>query len=156
MKETFNHIYILENQTNPFKALKDIFAKYQIVFNNDLITYNNYGKPYYEGIFFSIADDTNILVIAISNQECGVDVLNINRTPQAKKVLKKYFSFKNDLYYTKQWTKIECFAKFIGTGIKKELLSFNPKCLFSKQIKKQFYISYMSNNITSEIELFYK
>ncbi len=103
------------------KILKENYDidKYELI-------YNEYGKPFLKdnNLFFNISHDNNLMVIAISDKNIGIDIeyLTYNRF-----VLKKCFNEKeqhkvNDKVnkekeFTKIWVMKEAYVKMKGTGI---------------------------------------
>ena len=103
------------------KILKENYNidKYELI-------YNEYGKPFLKdnNLFFNISHDNNLVVIAISDKNIGIDIeyLTYNRF-----VLKKSFNEKeqhkvNDKVnkekeFTKIWVMKEAYVKMKGTGI---------------------------------------
>lgn len=103
------------------KILKENYNidKYELI-------YNEYGKPFLKDnkLFFNISHDNNLVVIAISDKNIGIDIeyLTYNRF-----VLKKCFNEKeqhkvNDKVnkekeFTKIWVMKEAYVKMKGTGI---------------------------------------
>lgn len=103
------------------KILKENYNidKYELI-------YNEYGKPFLKDnkLFFNISHDNNLMVIAISDKNIGIDIeyLTYNRF-----VLKKCFNEKeqhkvNDKVnkekeFTKIWVMKEAYVKMKGTGI---------------------------------------
>lgn len=103
------------------KILKENYNidKYELI-------YNEYGKPFLKdnNLFFNISHDNNLVVIAISDKNIGIDIeyLTYNRF-----VLKKCFNEKeqhkvNDKVnkekeFTKIWVMKEAYVKMKGTGI---------------------------------------
>lgn len=103
------------------KILKENYniGKYELI-------YNEYGKPFLKdnNLFFNISHDNNLVIIAISDKNIGIDIeyLTYNRF-----VLKKIFNEKeqhqvNDKVnkekeFTKIWVMKEAYVKMKGTGI---------------------------------------
>lgn len=74
------------------------------------------GKPYIEGVNFSLAHAGNIAVCAVSDTELGVDIERTDRKNQG--VAEKYFTNeekKHDFSYI--WTRKEAAVKADGGGI---------------------------------------
>ena len=103
------------------KILKENYNidKYELI-------YNEYGKPFLKDnkLFFNISHDNNLMVIAISDKNIGIDIeyLTYNRF-----VLKKCFNEKEqhkvnnkvnkEKEFTKIWVMKEAYVKMKGTGI---------------------------------------
>ncbi len=124
-------------------------------------TYTEYGKPYlinHKGLFFNYSHTDDLIVVAISNNEVGVDVEYID--PNNRKLLKKILSkdelklmCEGDVFYnnaTLCWTIKESYLKQIGYG----LLSPMNRITIKNTQEDNFYIineshirTYCINNI---------
>lgn len=120
-------LYIEENISSQdflSKILKEDYNidKYELI-------YNEYGKPFLKdnNLFFNISHDNNLVVIAISDKNIGIDIeyLSYNRF-----VLKKCFNKKEqhkvsksnkEKEFTKIWVMKEAYVKMKGTGIISDL-----------------------------------
>lgn len=89
-------------------------------------SYNKYGKPYILGEkHFSISHTKTALVIAISDNEIGIDIQEISKPSERliKKVLNEsemqqvQKSTSPSKEFTKLWTKKESYVKYNGTSI---------------------------------------
>lgn len=120
--------------------------------SDDEIKYNEHGKPYFEhgdselehggrnfehGLHFSISHSENIAVLAVSNDEIGVDIEKL-RAPNPA-VIRRCFTEEEALRaqtsaesFTRLWTEKEAVLKLLGTGF-----SLSPKsfCLAPRQEK---------------------
>ncbi len=101
-------------------------------------SYNEYGKPYLKNkisdeLHFSVSHSGDIIVVATSNCEIGVDVEKINHLREKFPLRyfteneKKYFESADDKVVTfyEIFTKKEAFAKKIGKGFKLDFKSFD-------------------------------
>lgn len=171
-------IYIIDLKKLNIKSKKDIkalytsclksmlFKDYNILINDDSINKDEYNKPYInDDIYFNISHSNNLLVIAISKYNCGVDVemivhdekhlklcdkiLSINEKKEYEKMTDKYD------YLFRKWTEKEAYFKCKGKGIiysqlKKEV---NEKNKFVKKInyENDYYLSlYLDTEIIKE------
>ena len=58
---------------------------------NEKLTYNQYGKPYVEGgLYFNVSHCANYVVLAISEQEVGIDIEGIKEKDMSS--LKRIFN----------------------------------------------------------------
>ena len=86
------------------------------------LTYNEYGKPYAKnGVFFSISHSSNIVALATSDYEVGLDV---------EAILKKDLSFLANIFHDNElkgasledtyvlWCNKESLSKCIGRGLR--------------------------------------
>lgn len=91
------------------RALKDLGI--EIIKPLEYEYYN--GKPYLKEkyAFYNISHTDDLIVLAISDQEVGIDIEKTNRR---SKINKK----NNDPNYLKTWTIKEAGVKYLGTGIK--------------------------------------
>ncbi len=100
---------------------------------------NDYGKPYVDDVYFSISYSEPYVIVAISDEEIGVDIEVIDELTYDD--VKPFLNKKEKIsitpessveeYYT-IWTKKEAVLKLIGTGFQKEPDSVNVN---SSQIK---------------------
>jgi len=90
------------------------------------LIYGEKNKPYlvYNNVFFNISHSGEYVVLAISSNECGVDIEKIENYNE--KVAERYFTAdeyqhlkkinQNDLFY-RMWTAKEAIMKAVGLGI---------------------------------------
>ncbi len=127
--------------------LESILNKYHI--KND-ICYNEYGKPYIKGnpIYFNISHSKEYTVIAISDQEIGVDIEHLT---YKKKLLNKIANeeeikaIKNEHDWTKLWVKKESYVKYLGMGLSyglKNVDTINNHNFRVKKYKKYYICVY--------------
>ena len=100
------------------------------------ITKNENGKLYIHspknlGLFFSISHTNDLLFVAFSEENIGIDTENINRNVHYSPIIKKFSASeqseicsKNDFFT--HWTAKEAAIKWLGSSISKDLnaLSF--------------------------------
>lgn len=106
--------------------------------SDDEIKYNEHGKPYLEhGAHFSISHSGNIAVLAVSEDEIGVDTEKLR--PPEKAVIRRCFTEEeaeraqaSAESFTRLWTEKEAVLKLLGTGF-----SLSPKsfCLVPEREK---------------------
>lgn len=83
------------------------------------------GKPYLEkGPFVSVSHTGDIVVVAVSENEVGIDAEKMDReVKKQEEIIQKYFTEKEKEYATTRekfleiWTKKESYGKFTGEGI---------------------------------------
>ena len=95
------------------------------------IEYSKHGKPYVKGLskHFNISHSGNIVVLAVSDSEVGVDVQlipeNISK-PLLEKILSsdeiRIHSLDLKDFFTKKWTSLESYSKFKGLSVFNERL----------------------------------
>lgn len=107
-----------------YVLLKNLLKEINIELDNLNIITNQFGKPIAENLKydFSISHSKNLVAVAVSNQNIGLDVQVVRDCNQ--KVAERYFSkFDNvklnsskhqDLLFTKLWTKYESSLKLFG------------------------------------------
>lgn len=106
---------------------KYLIKKYfSIPFNEQKIKFNQYGKPYLSNkdVFFNVSYSDKYIVCGISNKNIGVDIQKIEDFNQnianyvfEDKLVELIKNSDNiNLEYIKQWTKLESFLKYRGTG----------------------------------------
>lgn len=85
--------------------------------NIDLSTlkYNENGKPFIKDKYISISHDENIVVVATSEHNLGVDAINILRDYDP---IQRSLGIEDKLEFCKTWTIIESFMKYTGEGLK--------------------------------------
>ena len=104
--------------------------------------YNKYGKPYILGEkYFSISHTKTALVIAINDNEIGIDIQEISNV--SEKIIQKVLneseiqqvqnSTSPSEEFTKLWTKKESYVKYCGTSIfykTRDILNFASDVTF--------------------------
>ena len=130
-------------------------------YNPSLITFTNDGKPIHPEISFSISHSNGYIAIATSKDEVGIDVEDIfvdRRLKMATRILTEeelnIFNKKLDQtgYLTEKWTLKESYAKYLGTGITKNVLQTTVKGL-SINVKGAVVSVYPKDN---NMKLFYE
>ncbi len=88
------------------------------------IKYGSRGKPYIDGIHFSISHSGRLIAVLISDEECGTDVQKIRSVSEktvrrvcGKRELEKIKNAENkELCFCKIWAAKESHVKMKGTG----------------------------------------
>ena len=172
--DTLYFSFLTQTEKECAKKKKNELIKRQYIYSRVLLKYvisvngfqygemtkNKNGKPYFEGApFFNISHSGNIVAVAISDKEVGVDVQK--ETVVSKKVMDKFFSEEEREYIKKGeitaaslWSVKESIFKYNGTGIvsdinmpeilieKGNIILKNKIGLFVKNIcKNGYYIS---------------
>lgn len=138
-------------------------------FDNDII-YNEKGKPFFKNsqIKFNISHSDNLVALAISEKDVGIDVEFIK--PVNQKLFDKVFSLKEKQDFLlsekenffKLWTLKESYIKLLGKGLSMGLKSFqidkktlkvlgDEKTNFYSVKRGEYYIS--CAYLTDEIEI---
>lgn len=101
--------------------------KKKIEFNPKDLSFNEFGKPYYKGMYFNISHSKDIVAFCVSDSEVGIDIEAI--TDRNYDLLaERYLGIKETEEYQKSienkaesflrlWTKKEAFHKHVGDGI---------------------------------------
>ncbi len=118
------------------------------------LQYGKEGKPYIEGFPFNIAHSGKMVVLLISEKDCGVDIERIASRPTFDRMAKKVFSSKeNEVYNASKdkpdtfiylWSRKEAFMKKSGVGISdfSLLREDTPSSVVSKKIQDSLGSSY--------------
>lgn len=131
-------LYIKKN-INSEKILKEVLNK-ENIFNYEIV-YNEYHKPYLKdnSLYFNISHTKDIVVIAVSDKEIGVDIQYLT---YKENVLNRVYNDKeielakdNKYLFTKIWVMKEAYAKLKGQGI-----SYNLKNIDTLKLEKEFDI----------------
>lgn len=115
----FNARVFTEQSKAGLVLLKHVLEKenYQI---QSFIKYNEYHKPMLDGVFYNISHSDELVVLAFSNEEVGVDIQKYKDTLERTK--DKYY---NEDDYDKSllhlWVIKESYLKFIGVGLKNNI-----------------------------------
>ena len=143
---------------NEIKRDLSIFSYYQLIkllkeeYHIDKVELNFENKPRLVGdkYYFNIAHTDGMIVIAIADQEVGVDVEYKKRKIRAdlyKKVLseteKLIYLRKNEMstYFLTCWVKKEAYLKYLGTGIDRHLDEIDTESLsFVELIEEGDYV----------------
>lgn len=89
------------------------------------IKYKDGGKPYTDGIYFSISHSGRLVAVMVSDTECGTDVQKIRSVNEKTmrrvcndRELEKINGAKNkDVCFCKIWAAKESHVKMTGTGL---------------------------------------
>lgn len=101
---------------------------------NRAITLGEHGKPYTEGIFFSLSHSGDIVAIAVDNVEVGMDVEQIAEESRLKIAERFYHPNEREAVrsaddharaFTQIWTRKEAYLKMTGEGISTDLTAFD-------------------------------
>ncbi len=91
--------------------------------SNLKVEFNENGKPLIEGINFNISHSHNLVAVAISSHEVGID-LELVEEKDNEKIAKKIMNeeeyqkyLKNKEYFYKVWTKKEAYLKRKGLAL---------------------------------------
>ena len=105
------------------------------LYSSGPVLYGDHGKPFVEDtkIHFSVSHSKGRGMIVFSNQEIGVDIEPISRSPQKKEeIANRYFSppevsllKSNASIWPRLWTRREAFYKALGTGINRKWNTIN-------------------------------
>ncbi|MBR4026109.1 MAG: 4'-phosphopantetheinyl transferase superfamily protein [Lachnospiraceae bacterium] len=136
------HIDIL-NKTRKTEEMitKDIIT--EDIVQKDVwdIVYSKGGKPYIKNVdnfFFNLSHSGKWVVAAYGSREIGVDIEKIRQNSTYQKMAKRFFTEEEQNYiysikdkteqqrrFTRIWTLKESYLKYLGVGLKKDLLSFS-------------------------------
>lgn len=143
----------------------------QIKNKNIEFSVNEYGKPYLKdnlsNFYFNVSHTNNAVVVAVSNQEIGVDIekkREANLEIALRFFTKSEYSYidklpdkRNERFY-EIWTKKEAYIKFVGKGLAIPLNSFD---VFNEKIvskiktlyKNDYILSICSNFVNPNVNL---
>lgn len=121
------------------------------------IQVDKYGKPFISNIpniHFNISHTNNVLVVAFSKSNIGIDVEKINSFNF--KIAERFFTVpernyiinnsNQNLAFYEIWTKKEAYIKFTGLGLSKRLNSFN---VLDAKLKNKLYTINKNNYLVS-------
>lgn len=122
----------LQGDTHKVFSVLEYFVVKKLVKAKGLpnFTYNKYGKPALKGCKkFNVSNSKNVMVVAISDDEIGVDIQFVGEFKQSlanyvcsKKELNALCaSEQKEIDFTKLWTKKESFIKLHGSTIGRNL-----------------------------------
>ena len=127
----------------------------QLFISNQEIIFDktNSGKPYlhgYSNFYFNISHTRTAIVVALSDQEIGVDIEKIKQANFEitcrffTELEQKYVldSHDKDKAFYEIWTKKEAYLKYMGNGLKMPLTSFDVK---QSKIKSKI-VTFQHNN----------
>lgn len=107
--------------------------------NDEQLLKGEYGKPYAVGksdLFFNISHSNGYVACFVSDNEVGCDIQNTAKDSQIIQIAKRFFtdsefhalkSLEPDeqkIYFYRIWCAKESYLKLLGTGLSKELNSF--------------------------------
>ncbi|MBO4667461.1 MAG: 4'-phosphopantetheinyl transferase superfamily protein [Bacilli bacterium] len=125
-------VYLIKNKDNKRNWLSILFniiqRDFNLSYNQDDLSYNEYGKPFINGspLYFNVSHSSLLLAIAISTKDVGIDIEKVKERKHIDKIVNKaflepeknvYHNNKDINYFYEIWTKKEAFVKLIGTGI---------------------------------------
>lgn len=85
---------------------------------------NSYNKPYFDEFYFNISHSFDLIVVAISNKEIGVDIEKIRTDLNLKQLAKKIHTESECAFDVfKRFGQLEAYYKKIGTGLKPSYLN---------------------------------
>ena len=128
-------IYIFKTKVDHYGFLTKLAAeKYNIDALSLKFARNKHGKPYFESLpdfNFNISHSGNLTVIAVSDQNIGVDTEKL-RKPDfrvAKRFCEDEYNYINKspspTTFFEIWTKKEAYLKYLGEGLHGGLNSFS-------------------------------
>ena len=135
----------------------ELLIRYQIcklllISNKEIIF-----KPYLHGhlnFYFNISHTRTAIVVALSDQEIGVDIEKIKQANLA--ISNKFFteleqkyifdSYDKDKAFYEIWTRKEAYLKYIGNGLKMPLTSFDVQ---QSKIKSKITTFQLNNYLIS-------
>lgn len=162
---------VFEKMISDSGALSGAVEDKKAFLKNDLETdKNQYGKPFVKGsenFQFNISHSGNWVVLGYSSKPIGVDIERIRHDEEIKKIAKRYFTpneisfvFEKEEYipqrFAEIWTGKESYLKYLGTGIRKALNSFDvlelkKKGLFGERFHDEYYLSCFPTEDAPEI-----
>lgn len=147
VKNDYQNSYIAWYYLNE-KLKKD----FNINLEKEEIFENEYHKPYIKNIYFNLSHSENLIVIAISNNEVGIDIEIINNNKDYILLKKKLLvdNISNE-ELIKKWTQIEASFKYDGTGILySKLNEINIENVSSYKVLDRYNNSYYLSIKTNE------
>lgn len=120
------------------QVLKD---KYHIDYNEAIIKYNNYGKPFINGINYNISHSYDYVIVATSDKAIGIDIEKIRKIDLSIMKLfctdieQEYILNSNDKYlaFWSVYTLKEAYFKMLGLDLS-DLKSIEFKFINNKII----------------------
>ena len=133
-------------------------CKLLLISNKEIIfDKTNSGKPYLHvhlNFYFNISHTRTAIVVALSDQEIGVDIEKIKQANLA--ISNKFFteleqkyifdSYDKDKAFYEIWTRKEAYLKYIGNGLKMPLTSFDVQ---QSKIKSKITTFQLNNYLIS-------
>ena len=131
--------FCYNNKYSTYKLLKGILKKnYNYNITKKSIMYGKCGKPYLKGIYFNISTTNNIILIAISSKNVGVDIESVSNLT----IINDYLLSKTDLISktlynnTTIWCIKEAYSKYLGIGLKMNFNRVNIKDILKTNLCK--------------------
>ena len=164
MSSKYNESSARKRSAFAWTCLEKILFKHKgLVLNNDLIEYNNHGKPFIKNnpIFFNISHSSDYIVIGISDSDIGVDIERVVSKERADHLIQRFNQEYIDAYnntsdkqafFTKCWILMEAYSKMTGTGLSFKLIKdytssnnvfFN---IVDSSTKETFYYTAINKN----------
>ena len=114
--------------------LKEIvYKEYHLNIDELNLTYNQYNKPLFKEFCFNISHSENVVAVAISNENIGVDIQLIKN--QTNKSLAHKMKLENDpIIVIEKFSKIEAHYKKVGIGINISTLDKNVDISLQKRL----------------------
>lgn len=122
-KEDDKKRYVISRNLLKYVLKNNRITDYELV-------YNEFGKPFLKDnkAYFNLSHTHDFVVCAFSDNLVGVDIERIR--PKNDLVIKRCYTSNealvcvDDLMFTKIWTLKESYIKYLGTGLKTKLNSF--------------------------------
>ncbi len=116
--------------------LREVLIKYNIDIYNMNIQYNKNGKPFIDiPYYFNISHSKDLIIIAVSNSLCGVDIEYVDKNRNFKRISKYIFKEESkdiDSFYI-DWVKTEAKVKLNGDSILNNNIN-HFECYYNKII----------------------
>ena len=126
------------------------------------LRYDENGKPFINDKFISISHDEEMVVVAVSDSNLGVDILSLDKQYD---LVQKQLGINDKEEFIKTWTVIESFMKYLGLGLKagyknikvdlaNNTLSFKDKLMDTTFLNKKIgshYLGVLSDKIDEVI-----
>jgi len=146
-------VFYSDQYINSKTFLFYVFEKYfNLKLNEKDIIINKYGKPYLNNnLYYNISHTANIIVIAVSNNEIGIDAELLTRKI-SDTLINKYFKneYENTFDIIKLWTKKESFVKYLGKSMFTEIKNIKIKenlIIYKNEVVNINSFNYTINNI---------
>lgn len=170
---------LITNQSVQVQTIcRDLLFNYVLMMENihSEIVYNEYGKPYFrnEKINFNISHSGDYVVLAISDNEIGIDVQKINAMNDLEldRLVRRiyndndynYFYINDYITFFQVWTIKEGYMKAIGLGLinnirdivvdyEKHIVSMlnQPTMNYFSLVDYKYSVTFVCNSITENI-----
>ncbi|MDO5145778.1 MAG: 4'-phosphopantetheinyl transferase superfamily protein [Eubacteriales bacterium] len=132
--EKLHRLSSLQDKKNSAGAgllLGYVFHEEKVPFCPKNIVYGKHGKPYHEGLQFSLSHSGNYVVCAVSDVGIGCDIQKIR--PYKEGMIRRFFSREEQEYilgadeeqreerFTILWSRKESYCKMTGEGLTRDL-----------------------------------